>query len=142
MNPTQMQMPETPKAGYPGVDDLYAYYLYKNWTMSDSGPFHGARMLVITVNHPVPFFDDSYAINSANMGPYGDAIVYDLIPEVERRFRGIGQGWARGVFGGSTGGWESLATQVLYALHCNCFMGMFRTYMHTYIYTYIHTYMQ
>jgi hypothetical protein len=53
-------------------------------------------------------------VNSANNGPYGDAIQYDLLPEIERRFRGIGQGWARFVFGGSTGGWEAMAVQMFY----------------------------
>jgi hypothetical protein len=41
----------------------------------------GSRMLVMTINHPVPLFDDSYAVNSASLGPYGDAIVTELIPE-------------------------------------------------------------
>ena len=59
-------------------------------------PFTGSRVLLITMNSPVPFFDDSYAVNSESMGPYGDALIYELIPEVERRYRGIGQGWARG----------------------------------------------
>eukprot|EP00928_Gymnodinium_smaydae_P072961 TRINITY_DN56233_c0_g1_i1.p1 TRINITY_DN56233_c0_g1~~TRINITY_DN56233_c0_g1_i1.p1 ORF type:complete len:618 (+),score=54.39 TRINITY_DN56233_c0_g1_i1:196-2049(+) len=90
-----------------------AYELYSKWK-DPEGPFRGARTLVMTINHPVPFFDDSYAVNTANMGPYGDAIVRELIPEVERRFRGIGQGWARGLFGGSTGGWETVAQQVVY----------------------------
>jgi hypothetical protein len=53
-------------------------------------------------------------VNSANLGPYGDAINHELIPEIERRFRGIGSGWARFTYGGSTGGWEALATQVFY----------------------------
>jgi hypothetical protein len=53
-------------------------------------------------------------VNSANLGPYGDAIMYELIPEIERRFRGIGQGWARFTYGGSTGGWEALAVQIFY----------------------------
>jgi hypothetical protein len=48
------------------------------------------------------------------MGPYGDAITYELIPEIEKQFRGIGQGWARFTYGGSTGGWEALAVQVFY----------------------------
>mmetsp|Transcript_75414 Transcript_75414/g.157214 ORF Transcript_75414/g.157214 Transcript_75414/m.157214 type:complete len:646 (+) Transcript_75414:75-2012(+) len=100
--------------GYPCVGDWYAYYLYQNWTADSSGPFVGARMLLMTINHPVPFFDDSYAVNSASMGPYGDAIVKELIPTVESRYRGLGAGWARGVFGGSTGGWESFAYPVLY----------------------------
>jgi hypothetical protein len=42
--------------------------------------------------HPTPYFDDSYAVNSANNGPYGDAITNDLLPLLEKQFRGIGQG--------------------------------------------------
>ena len=38
----------------------------------------------------------------------------ELIPAVEAKYRGLGQGWARATAGGSTGGWESLATQILY----------------------------
>ena len=104
------------KEGYDCVDDLYAYYLDANWTSSNASvsAFNGSRMIVMTVNHPVPLFDDSYAVNSASLGPYGDAIVTELVPEVERRFRGIGEGWARGLMGGSTGGWESIGVQVLY----------------------------
>jgi hypothetical protein len=108
------ETPPSPNAtGYTAVDENYAYYLYRNWS-SASGPFHGARALVATVNHPVPFFDDSYAVDSANVGPYGSAIMRELVPAIEKRFRGIGAGWARGVLGGSTGGWESFAVQVLY----------------------------
>eukprot|EP00931_Biecheleriopsis_adriatica_P106550 TRINITY_DN80986_c0_g1_i1.p1 TRINITY_DN80986_c0_g1~~TRINITY_DN80986_c0_g1_i1.p1 ORF type:complete len:634 (+),score=83.63 TRINITY_DN80986_c0_g1_i1:48-1904(+) len=102
-----------PMANYSCYGEHDAYKLFADWT-APKGPFEGARALVMTINHPVPFFDDSYAVNSANMGPYGDAIVYELIPEVERRFRGLGQGWARALLGGSTGGWESIAQQVLY----------------------------
>ena len=53
-------------------------------------------------------------MNSANLGPYGDAINEELIPYIERTFRGLGQGWARFMYGGSTGGWEALGVQVLY----------------------------
>jgi hypothetical protein len=53
-------------------------------------------------------------VNSPTTAPYGDAIQYELIPEIERRFRGIGQGWARFTYGGSTGGWEALAVQMFY----------------------------
>ena len=104
-----------PKTGYACVQDIYGHLLYRNWTdLSSDGVFAGARMLLVTLNHPTPFFDDSYAVDSASTGPYGHAINYELIPEVERRYRGLGQGWARGLYGGSTGGWESVATQVLY----------------------------
>ncbi len=61
-------------------------------------------------------------MNSANLGPYGDAITYELIPFVEKQFRGIGAGWARFLYGGSTGGWEALAAQVFYPEEYNgCF---------------------
>lgn len=83
--------------------------LHQAW-MRDDFP----RMLVVTLQHPNPYFDDSYGVNSVNVGPYGDAIIQELIPEVERRFRAIGEPWARITDGGSTGGWISLAHQILY----------------------------
>jgi hypothetical protein len=83
--------------------------LYDAW-MRDDFP----RMIVVTLQHPNPYFDDSYAVNSVNVGPYGDAIMQELIPEVERRFRVIGEPWARFLDGGSTGGWEALALQILH----------------------------
>jgi hypothetical protein len=70
------------------------------------------RLIVVTFQHPNPYFDDSYAVNSVNVGPYGDAIMQELIPEVEKRFRTLRQPWARWLSGGSTGGWEALALQI------------------------------
>lgn len=86
-----------------------SWRLYQIWT----GP-NFLRHLVIQIQHPTPYYDDSYAVNSANNGPYGDAITYELIPAIEAEFRGIGEAWARFLYGGSTGGWASLAAQVLY----------------------------
>ena len=83
--------------------------IYDAW-MKDSFP----RMIVVTLQHPTPYFDDSYGVNSANVGPYGDAITQELMPEIERRYRAIGEPWARLTDGGSTGGWISLAHQILY----------------------------
>ena len=83
-----------------------------------STPFWNAdgtpRMIVVTLQHPSPYYDDSYGVNSANNGPFGDAIMQELIPEVEKKFRVIGQPWARLLTGGSTGGWIALAKQVFY----------------------------
>ena len=72
------------------------------------------RMVVVTFQHPNPYFDDSYAVNSVNVGPYGDAIMEELIPEIERRFRVIDEPWGRLLSGGSTGGWEALALQIFH----------------------------
>jgi len=82
---------------------------WEEWTADDF-----PRMLVVTFQHPCPYFDDSYAVNSVSVGPFGDAIMEELIPEIERRFRCIEEPYARVLTGGSTGGWESLALQVWY----------------------------
>ena len=96
-------------AGYNRIVQEQAHQFYKEWT----GP-NFPRFIIVEIQHANPYYDDSYAVNSANLGPYGDAITYELIPEIEKRFRGIGQGWARFLYGGSTGGWEALAVQVFY----------------------------
>ena len=95
--------------GYNKIMQQEAYDFYKKWISNDF-----PRFIVILVQHANPYYDDSYAVNSANLGPYGDAITYELIPYVEDMFRGIGEGWARFLYGGSTGGWEALAVQVMY----------------------------
>jgi enterochelin esterase-like enzyme len=72
------------------------------------------RFLYVTLQHPSPYYDDSYGVNSENNGPYGDAIIKELIPAVEEKFRAIREPWARMLSGGSTGGWIAAAHQVLY----------------------------
>jgi hypothetical protein len=111
--PDENLVPDTVKRfnliGYNKIVQQEAYDFYKMWT----GPAF-PRVIAVEIQHANPYYDDSYAVNSANIGPYGDAITYELIPEIEKRFRGIGQGWARFMYGGSTGGWEALAAQVFY----------------------------
>jgi hypothetical protein len=72
------------------------------------------RMLYVTFQHPTPYYDDSYAVDSPNVGPYGQAITQELIPYIESHFRAIRAPYARILSGGSTGGWESLALQIFY----------------------------
>ncbi len=103
--------------GYKKIQAQEAYNFYKTWTSKDF-----PRFLIVEIQHANPYYDDSYAVNSANLGPYGDAITYELIPFIEKQFRGIGQGWARFLYGGSTGGWEALAAQIFYPDEYNgCF---------------------
>ncbi len=83
--------------------------LYREWIRDDF-----PRMILVTFQHPNPYFDDSYAVNSVNVGPYGDAILQELIPEIEKRFRILAEPYARVLSGGSTGGWESLALQIFH----------------------------
>jgi hypothetical protein len=100
--------------GYNRIQQEEAYKNYQSWIAPGT-----PRMLIVKLQHANPFYDDSYAVNSSNLGPYGDALETELIPAIEKQFRGIGQGWARFVYGGSTGGWESLAVQMFYPEHYN-----------------------
>lgn len=103
--------------GYNRIVQEQAHKFYQEWT----GP-NFPRVIMVEIQHANPYYDDSYAVNSANLGPYGDAITYELIPHIEKTFRGIGQGWARFLYGGSTGGWEALAVQIFYPDEYNgCF---------------------
>jgi hypothetical protein len=95
--------------GYNKIQQEYAHKFYQEWT----GP-NFPRLIIIEIQHANPYYDDSYAVNSANLGPYGDAITYELVPHIEKQFRGLGQSWARFMYGGSTGGWEALAAQIFY----------------------------
>src|SRR3984957_11387858 len=101
-------------SGYNKIQQEEEYKFYQQW-IAPKFP----RFLVAQINHANPYYDDSYAVNSAYLGPYGDAIETELIPAIEKTFRAIGQGWARFVYGGSTGGWESLAVQIFYPDHYN-----------------------
>jgi hypothetical protein len=101
-------------SGYNRIQQQEAYKFYQQWSGSGF-----PRVLIAEINHANPYYDDSYAVNSANLGPYGDAIETELIPAIEKQFRGIGQGWARFAYGGSTGRWESMAVQMSYPDHYN-----------------------
>ena len=73
--------------GYNKIIQQEDHDFYKLWTGKNF-----PRVLAVEIQHANPYYDDSYAVNSANLGPYGDAITYELIPEIEKRFRGIGKG--------------------------------------------------
>ena len=95
--------------GYNRIQQEYEWQAHQDW-ITPGFP----RVLLVEIQHPTPFYDDSYAVNSANNGPYGDAIQYELIPAMEKEFRALGTGWSRFVYGGSTGGWEAMAVQMFY----------------------------
>ncbi|HEY1891253.1 MAG TPA: alpha/beta hydrolase-fold protein [Steroidobacteraceae bacterium] len=88
---------------------MYGYKFFQDWT---SGRL--PRAIMVYVQNANPYYDDSYDVNSANVGPYGTAINEELLPAIEKKYRAIPQGWAHATFGGSTGGWEAFATQVFY----------------------------
>jgi hypothetical protein len=102
---TSQSNPKSPK--YRG--ERYGYEFFQDWT---SGRL--PRVIMVYVQNANPYYDDSYDVNSANVGPYGTAINEELLPAIEKKYRAIPQGWAHATFGGSTGGWETLATQIFY----------------------------
>ena len=106
-SPFVTAQPDPKSPGY--AREQAGYRLFQDWT---SGRL--PRVILIYVQNANPYYDDSYDVDSANVGPYGSAINEELIPAIEQKYRGIGQGWARATYGGSTGGWEALATQVFY----------------------------
>ncbi|HTT24603.1 MAG TPA: hypothetical protein VMG82_37145, partial [Candidatus Sulfotelmatobacter sp.] len=55
-------------SGYNRIQQEEAYRFYQQW-ISPGFP----RFLVVKIQHANPYYDDSYAVNSANVGPYGDA---------------------------------------------------------------------
>lgn len=83
---------------------------FSQWWLSDEAP----RFISVQFRTENPFYDDSYGVNSANVGPYGDALNTELLPKLDQTFRSIGAPWSRVLTGGSTGGWVSLATQIFY----------------------------
>jgi hypothetical protein len=93
-----------------GADVASQQNPFDTFWLSDAAP----SLVAISIRDANPFYDTSYSVNSVNVGPYGDAIVHELVPYLEREFRLIPEREARVLAGGSTGGWEALAMQVYY----------------------------
>jgi hypothetical protein len=79
------------------------------WWLSDDAP----EILNIFLDGEGPF-GDCYQLNSENSGPYGTALIEELIPYIEKEYHGLGTPESRFVEGCSTGGWVSLALQLFY----------------------------
>lgn len=107
---TEQQASETPvqRAGRTRQSAREPGWEFAKAWVSDTIP----RMVAVTWQHPTPYYDDSYAVNSVNNGPYQDALLTELVPLLEKQFRLIPESNARFLTGGSTGGWECAALQV------------------------------
>jgi hypothetical protein len=81
------------------------------------------QMVIVLLDSKAPF-GDSYQINSANNGPYGDVLIEEIIPYIESKYRCVGDSTSRFLTGTSTGGWSSLALQIFYP---NFFNGTWST---------------
>lgn len=100
-------------AGYGGRYTRINYLMrnpgFTDWWFSDDAP----QIINVFLDGEGPF-GDSYQMDSENSGPYGEALIEELIPHIESSYRGTGEAKYRFVDGCSTGGWVSLALQLYY----------------------------
>ncbi len=100
-------------AGYGGrytrVNRLVNNKTFSDWWFSEDAP----QIINVFLDGEGPF-GDSYQMDSENSGPYGKALIEELIPHIESTYRGTGSSKYRFVDGCSTGGWVSLALQLYY----------------------------
>lgn len=82
---------------------------FLDWWQSDEAP----QIINVFLDGEGPF-GDCYQLDSENSGPYGTALIEELIPLIETQFRGLGTSESRFLDGCSTGGWVSLALQLYY----------------------------
>jgi hypothetical protein len=73
----------------------------------------GVDMLYVVLDSDCPWGHHVFA-DSENNGPCGKALCQELIPHIEKTFRGLGVPTARFVTGHSSGGWSSLWLQATY----------------------------
>jgi S-formylglutathione hydrolase FrmB len=97
-------------ARYTSVSSLMAGNSdFRNTWLADDAP----RLILLQLDGAGPL-GDPYQVNSANNGPYGDALVQELIPFVEAKFRVLDGPRRRVLSGTSTGGWVAFALQIFY----------------------------
>jgi len=65
------------------------------------------KMLLVTTEHATPYYDDSYGVNTANTGPYGDALTQELYPRSKSSFAPSASHGARTVWRAQAGGSRS-----------------------------------
>ncbi len=100
-------------AGYGGrydrANNLVKSKGFMDWWMSDDAP----QVINVFLDGEGPF-GDSYQMDSENSGPYGYALINELIPYIENKYRNSHDMAYRFVDGCSTGGWVSLGLQLYY----------------------------
>lgn len=99
---------------YTRINDLVKNEKFMSWWTSNEAP----QIITVFLDGEGPF-GDSYQIDSENSGPYGQALIQELIPKIEQQFRINGRPETRFVDGCSSGGWVSLALQLFYPENFN-----------------------
>jgi len=111
-----------PKKKYPVCYSIGGYgdrYMRVNRIVQDSSSLawwtsNEAPQIITVFLDGYGQFGDSYQLNSENNGPYGTALIKEIIPEIDKVYRTEGTPNTRYTAGCSTGGWVSLALQLYY----------------------------
>lgn len=100
--------------GYPVWTDFASVWdngtIPERWWIPDTPPRPTPKLILVTFRHENAFYRDSYVVNSANTGPWADAINDELIPVLDETFNTIAAPYARVLQGTSTGGWVCAAS--------------------------------
>jgi hypothetical protein len=105
-----------PKKRYPVVYEIPGFggtHFDALRVSPDRTDVDGVEMLWVMLD-PSCRLGHSVFADSENNGPCGKALIEELVPAVEKQYRGLGVPAARLVTGHSSGGWSSLWLQVTY----------------------------
>ena len=105
-------------AGYGGrydrINRIVQDKKFMDWWQSEEAP----QLITVFLDGEGPF-GDSYQMDSDNSGPYGYSLIHEVIPSIEKTYRGSSSSDMRFVDGCSTGGWVSLGLQLYYPVVFN-----------------------
>jgi pimeloyl-ACP methyl ester carboxylesterase len=106
---------ESPERKYPVIYEIPGFGgdHFMAFAMEGRTDVAGVEMIHVSLDPSCRLGHHVFA-DSANNGPCGRALVEELIPAIERTWRGVGTPAARFVAGHSSGGWSSLWLQVTY----------------------------
>lgn len=105
---------ETPEQKYPVIYEIPGFGGNHRSVGRDPLTAHSPVEMLYVVLDPDCRTGHHVFADSVNNGPYGQALIDELIPEIEKRYRGVGKPTARFLTGHSSGGWSSLWLQVTY----------------------------
>lgn len=97
-----------------GMDHRLAHFIVRN----DGENLDRGRVLRVTPDATC-FRGHSVFADSANNGPWARALVDELIPHIEKTYRGAESGDHRYVTGLSSGGWSAMWLQIAYPDYFN-----------------------
>ncbi len=118
---------DQPKRRYPAIFNIPGFggthrHGFRDRPVKEDNP-EGVEFFRVMLDPSCPLGHHVFA-DSANNGPFGTALVEELLPAFDQQFRTIPQPTARFLTGHSSGGWSSLWVQIT---HPDTFGGVWST---------------